>query len=161
MCVGVYLSICVIVSRLLAKRKTIQTWNLANILPLTLSKNGFFVFSIKSPWGEQPVKDFLKFTRICVCLCIYVFIYLCHFSWPDEKRYTPDIWHTYSRWTYLKTVFFLFFWIKSPWRPLSSKNCRVTWIFRISPRLPSLYYICLYDCVCLLFNVLVLDLSCI
>ena len=61
-----------VVRDLLAKRKTIQTWNLAHILPLILSKNGFFVFSIKSPW-----------------------------------------------------------------RPLASKNCRVTWILRISPRFPS------------------------
>ena len=65
--------ICVYVSRLLAKRKTIQTWNLAHILPLTLSKNGFVVFS--------------------------------------KKR---------------------------PWEPLASKNCRVTWIFCIAPRLPCL-----------------------
>ena len=59
------------VSRLQATLTTIQTWNLAHILPMTLSKNGFFVFSIKSPW-----------------------------------------------------------------RPLASKNCRVRWIFRISPRFP-------------------------
>ena len=69
MCVFNYLSIYVCVSRLLDKWKTIQTWNLALILPLTSSKNG---------------------------------------------------------------VFFK----KSPWRPLALKNCCVTWIFRIPPRLP-------------------------
>ena len=72
LCMYLYIYLCV--SRLLAKRKTIQTWNLAHILPLTLSKNGFLVFSIKSPW-----------------------------------------------------------------RPLASKNCRVTWIFRITPRLPCFF----------------------
>ena len=42
--VCVYVCIYLFVSRLLAKRKTIQTWNLPHILPLTLSKNGFFLF---------------------------------------------------------------------------------------------------------------------
>ena len=74
-CVCIYVCIYLCVSRLLATLTTIQTWNLAHILPLTLSKNGFFVFLIKSPW-----------------------------------------------------------------RPLASKNCRVTWIFRISPRLPYLAF---------------------
>ena len=67
----VYVCMYLFVSRLLAKRKTIQTWNSLHILPYTFSKNGFFVFSKKSPW-----------------------------------------------------------------RPLASINCRVTWIFRISPWLP-------------------------
>ena len=40
MCVFIY----VFVSRLQAKRKTIQTSNFAHILQSTLSKNGFFVF---------------------------------------------------------------------------------------------------------------------
>ena len=70
----IYLFICVFVSRLLAPLTTIQTWNLAHILPLTLSKNGFFS-------------------------------------------------------------------MKSPWRPLASKKCRVTWIFSISPRLPCDFFL--------------------
>jgi len=74
-CVCIYLFMYLFVSRLLATLPTLQTWNFAHILPLTLSKNGFFVFSIKSPW-----------------------------------------------------------------RPLASKNCRVTWIFRISPRSPCLIF---------------------
>ena len=82
-CVCIYLFIYVFVSRLLATLTTIQTWNFAHILPLTLSKNGFFVFSIKSPW-----------------------------------------------------------------RPLALKNCRVTWIFRISPRLPCIFCFVYYqNCV--------------
>ena len=44
----VYVCVCICIylflSSLLAKRKTIQTWNLAHILPLTLSKNRFFYF---------------------------------------------------------------------------------------------------------------------
>ena len=62
----------------------------------------------KSTWGEQLVEDIVKFTRIFVHVCMSVFIYVCHVSWPNEKRYKPEIWHTYSHWHYLKT-FFLFF----------------------------------------------------
>ena len=68
-----------------------------------------------------------------MCVFMYICMYLCHTSWPNEKR--PEIWYPYSHWPYQKTGFFVFS-IKSPWRPLASKNCRVTWIFRISPRLP-------------------------
>ena len=72
-CQNPHIHLCV--SRLLAKWKTIQTWNLAHILPLTLSENRFFVFSKKSPW-----------------------------------------------------------------RPLATKNCCVTWIFRISPPFPCPWF---------------------
>ena len=65
----------------------------------------------------------------------YLFVYLCHASWPNEKRYRPEIWYSYSHWSYLKTGF-LFFSKKSPWLQLALKSCRVTWIFRIPPRLP-------------------------
>ena len=43
---------------------------------------------------------------VCIYLCIYLCIHVCHVSWPNEKRYTPDIWRTYSHWPYLKTFFF-------------------------------------------------------
>ena len=79
---------------------------------------------------RAAAEDILKFT----CIFVYLFVYVCHVSWPNEKRYRPEIWYTYSHWPYIKTGF-LFFSIKSPWRPLASKNCRVTWIFLISPRL--------------------------
>ena len=75
MYVFIYGCIYLCVSRLLAKRKMIQTWNFAHILVLTLSKNEFFVFSKKSPW-----------------------------------------------------------------RPLTSKNYRITWIFRISPPKPCFIF---------------------
>ena len=68
----------------------------------------------------------------------YLFVYLCHASWPNEKRYRPEIWYSYSHWSYLKTGF-LFFSKKSPWLQLALKSCRVTWIFRIPPRLFCLY----------------------
>ena len=42
--VFIYLFMYVFVSRLLATLTTLQTWNLAHILPLTLSKNVFFCF---------------------------------------------------------------------------------------------------------------------
>ena len=67
-----------------------------------------------SMWGEQPVEDIPKFT----CICVYSFKYLCHASWPNEKRYRPQIWYTYSHRPYLKTCFFVFF-EKNALRPIS------------------------------------------
>ena len=71
-------------------------------------------------------------------LFVYLFVYLCHASWPNEKRYRPEIWYSYSHWSYLKTGF-LFFSKKSPWLQLALKSCRVTWIFCIPPRLPCFH----------------------
>ena len=42
----------------------------------------------KSTGGEQPVEDILKFTCICVYLFMYLFVYVCHASWPNEKKQT-------------------------------------------------------------------------
>ena len=84
-----------------------------------IKSKGVASFS-KSTWGEQPVEYIPNFTCICVYLFIYVcvFIYLCHVSWPNDKRFRPEIWYTYSHRLYLKTGF-LFFRKKSPWRPLA------------------------------------------
>ena len=46
---------------------------------------------------------------LCISVIVCVCIYVCHVSWPNEKRYRPEIWHTYSHWPYLKTFFFCFF----------------------------------------------------
>ena len=29
-----------------------------------------------------------------VYVCIYLCIYVCHISWPNEKRFRPEIWYT-------------------------------------------------------------------
>ena len=68
-------------------------------------------------------------------MCVYLFIYMCHASWPTEKRYRPGIWHTILPLTLFKPFFFVFS-KKWPWGPLPSKKFRVTGIFRISARLP-------------------------
>ena len=120
-CICVYLFICVCVSRLLAKRKTIKTSNLVHLLPWTLSKTGCLFF------GKMTPGPYLK--RV-VC-----------FS---------------KKW---------------PWGPLVSKTCRVTWIFRISLRLPcqnpreassrsrifliSLVNVCIYLCIYLFMYVFI------
>ena len=36
-------------------------------------------------------------------------MYWCHASWPNEKRYRPEICYTYSHWPYLKKKVFCFF----------------------------------------------------
>ena len=88
----------------------------------------------KSTWGEQPVEDILEFACICVCVCIYV----CNCVMPpgQTKNDTDLKFGTHTPLDHiLKQVFFS---KKSPWRPLASKNRRVTWIFHISSRLPWL-----------------------
>ena len=55
---------------------------------------------------------------------------------PNEKRYRPEIWYTYSYRPYLKTGFCFF--EKMTLVPQTSKNCRVTWIIHTSPRLPCI-----------------------
>ena len=67
----------------------------------------------KSTWGGQSVKDIPNFTCICVYGSMYGCMYLCHASRPNEKRYRPEIWHTYSHRLYLKTNF-LSFWKNEP-----------------------------------------------
>ena len=68
----VYVFMCLCVSRLLAKRKTLQTWNLAPILPLTLPKNGFFCFFNQIPVTAASLKklpchvDFLHISSIAL-----------------------------------------------------------------------------------------------
>ena len=67
---------------------------------------GYFLFHLsKSTWGEYPVEEILNFPCKCVYLCIYLFIYLCHASGPNEKRFRPENWHIYPQWPYLKTVY--------------------------------------------------------
>ena len=63
-CICVYVFIYVFVSRLLAKRKTIQTWNLVQILPWTLFRNWFFVFPKKWPWGGELASKNCRVTWI-------------------------------------------------------------------------------------------------
>ena len=72
-----------------------------------------------------------SYFHLIICLCIYV----CHATWPNQIRYRPQIWYTYSHRPYLKMVFFCFC-EKMTLRAASLENCRVTWIFCISPQLP-------------------------
>ena len=78
----------------------------------------------KSTWGEQPVEDILKFTRI--------FLYVCHVYWPNEKRYRPEIWHTYSHWPYLKVGFLFFDQITGTAASLQKLPCHVDFPHNIS-----------------------------
>ena len=60
----------------------------------------------KSTRGEKPVEDIPIFTYTCVGLWVFG---LYGTSWPNEKRYRPEIWFTHSPKPYLKTFFFCFF----------------------------------------------------
>ena len=78
---------------------------------------------------------FINFQNLpeCVFLNLLVYMWVCDSvglygtSWPNEKRYRPEIWNTYSRRPYLKTSFFVFS-KQWPRGPLASKNSRVIWI---------------------------------
>ena len=85
----------------------------------------------KSTWGEHPVEDILNFTRICICVFVYLFVWRLL-----AKRRTLQTWKLAHILPLTLSKKRFFFPKKSPWRPLALKNCRVTWIFRISPRLP-------------------------
>ena len=72
-----------------------------------------------------------------MCVFVYVcifYLFICVTS-PCQTENDTDL--KFGRHTPIDLIWkrFLFvFSIKSPWRLLASKNCRVTWIFRISPR---------------------------
>ena len=94
----------------------------------------------KSTWGVQPVEDISNFTCIFVYLFMYSFL-----SRLLAKRKTIQTWYLAHilALTSSKNVFFVLS-KKFSWRPLASKNCRVTWIFRISPRLPFYFLFLLF-----------------
>ena len=101
MCVFVDVCIFLFVSRLLATLTTIQTWNLAHILPLTLSKNEFFCFFDQIPVTAASLKklpcqvDFPHISSIALynsCLASFRIMIL----------------------KYAKVEFFLFFYLKLP-----------------------------------------------
>ena len=70
--------------------------------------------------------------RCIIFLIIYVSV--CVTS-PDQtkKRCIAEIWYTHFPRPYLKLLFYLF---SKKWPFFGSQNCGITWIFRISPRLP-------------------------
>ena len=80
----------------------------------------------KSTRGEKPVEDIPIFTYTCVGLWVFG---LYGTSWPNEKRYRPEIWFTHSPKPYLKTFFFF---EKVPWGSLASKKVPCQFDFRIS-----------------------------
>ena len=57
----------------------------------------------------QNPREVSSRSRIFLISLVYMWMYvLCHASWPNEKRYRPEIRHTYSHWPYLKRVFGFF-----------------------------------------------------
>ena len=60
------------------------------------------VFSLAKKSRTARPKDILT----CECFCLSVSLY--GTSWPNEKRYRPEIWYTHSPRPYLKTGFLFF-----------------------------------------------------
>ena len=84
-CEFVYVFIHLCVSRLLAKLNTIQNWNLAHILPLTLSENWFFRFFDQITVTAASLKklpchvDFPHISSIAL-----------FFTFPATKKHVPE-----------------------------------------------------------------------
>ena len=68
-----------------------------------------------------------------------MYLFICSRLLAKQKRYRPEIWCIRSPRPHLKTCFFVFS-KKWPWGTPVSKNCCVTWIFRVSSLLPCLCY---------------------
>ena len=69
--------------------KKINTKNLVfEIHVRRAAGRGYSQFHLsKSTRGEHPVEDIPNFT----CIRAYLLVYVCHVSWPNEKRYMPEI----------------------------------------------------------------------
>ena len=87
-------------------------WNKINI------SNMKQLYIIKNHVRRAAGRGYSYF-HLYMCVCMY----LLHASWPNEKRYRPEIWYTRSPRPHLKNGFFVF---SKKWL------CRVTWIFCVS-----------------------------
>ena len=104
-----------------------------------------FKFTIKKK-QKNPINGYLddycqnpsvasSRSRIFFNSLVYLCIYLCVTSTGQRKNDTNLKFGTHTPIDLIKNGFFGFS-IKSPWRPVASKNYCVMCIFRISPRLP-------------------------
>ena len=62
---------------------------------------------VKIPVRRAAGRGYSYF-HLYVFLRLYLFIYVCHASWPNEKRYRPEIWYTHFPRPYLKMAFFVY-----------------------------------------------------
>ena len=88
------------------------------------------------PWSiNNTISKSRMFLISLVYVCIYLFMYVCHASWPNEKRYRLEIWYTHSPRPYLKTAFF-----KWPRGPLANFTELSSDLHRISTHPAFLSY---------------------
>ena len=97
-----HMSVCLFVSHLLTKRKTIQTWKSVHTVAYTIFENGFFIFSkncSRSPltrkncrimWFYLYLFDWhaiyffsSMYSYICQYTCIWC---VCHTDWMNKNR---------------------------------------------------------------------------
>ena len=88
--------------------------------------------------GSQSIIFLISLVYACIYVFIYLCMYLCHVSWPNEKRYRPEIWYTYSNTHHLNTHY-----LRAP--SLEKPPCHV--IFRIFSRQPC---VCFHSFVCVM-----------
>ena len=90
-CQFVGLSICRSVLELLAKRKTIHSWNLVHTLPWTISEHGFFCFFRKRDLeGRYPRKTAVSRGYLLDCIVFYFLAMPTLFSYYSPSKYSES-----------------------------------------------------------------------
>ena len=98
-----------------------------------LSQKPNLMFFFKSTWRRLSLLSFIH-SYVCGLFCGFVRDLLTE----GKTIQTLNLLHTLPL-TISKNKFFVFFRKNWPWGSLAMKNCRVTWIFCITPRLPCFY----------------------
>ena len=103
------------------KMQTIKTW-----IPLKI------LYFIKIHVRQEAGWGYSYF-HLFMCECIYLFICVAP---PGQTKNDTDL--KLGRHTPIDLIWIqvFYFFVKLPWGRRASKNCRVTWIFCISPLLP-------------------------
>ena len=102
--------------------------------------------------GRNPLDVIVKihmriflFSLVNVWVCQFLGLSICTGP-PDLMENDTDLkLGTHPLLDLIQKCFFFVFLKKWPWGPLASKNYRVTWIFRISPRFPNARYCPFFD----------------
>ena len=110
-----HMSVCLFVSHLLTKRKTIQTWKSVHTVAYTIFENGFFIFSkncSRSPltlkncritwFSLYPSTDMIYIFFLYVLVYMSVYLYMVSVSHRLNEQKSIEIWNLIH--TRLQTV---------------------------------------------------------
>ena len=113
--ISAHMPVCLFVSYLLTKQKTIQTWKSVHTLPYTMSENGFFIFSKNCSRGLLSLKncritwfslypstDMMYIFFLYVLVYMSVYLYMVSVSHRLNEQKSIEIWNLIH--TRLQTV---------------------------------------------------------